>query len=82
MIIAEEPPLKKTGAARLLPETREKLEWLHAHPGEWLVWCEWRGGQPRAVRSIHYEKRYVRTERKTNKVYVRYMPKPRISEDT
>ena len=75
MIIAEEPPAKKKPGREFSPETREKIEWMKAHPGQWIVWHRKRQPPPRHVKSSIYERQF-RTVDGVTTLYVRLRPLP------
>ena len=37
-IVAENPPPSRGPGRTTSLEVQEKLDWLRAHPGEWLLW--------------------------------------------
>lgn len=82
MIVAEEPGPKKPHYSKpLRPETTEKLKWLKDHPGEWLLWGHrMYNCVDRNVKGVDFERAYRRQPDKSIKTYVRYVPKPRLSD--
>ncbi len=71
--IGEPPPARKPGR-RFAPETIERIEWMDAHPGQWIIWAHGPGTLPTHLRYDHRYESCTRTIDRATTLYARRRP--------